>query len=226
MGALPGYVPARDSALLAWAANFSALITSSPGVYGLLASDAVAIAAAYGTFAAAYALLTSPTTKTAAAVAAKNTAKVEMLGVLRPYAQQISISPGVASADKIAVGVNPRTSTPSPITPPASNPVLTIQSASNLTLVLRYRDSAASVSVKSKPYGATSCELYGNTSATAITDPTELMHLVSATKSPLTVQLPALDVGKQLYLAARWKTRTGGYSPWSPIINFTVAGSA
>lgn len=225
MGALPGYIPARDNGLLAWANNFNALITANPGQYGLLSSDATAINDVVSTFAATMATVTSPTTKTAAAVSAKNTAKVSMLAVVRPYAQQVSISAGVASADKIALGVNPRTSTPSPITAPTSNPVLTIQSASNLSVVLRYRDSAAAVSTKAKPYGVLSCEIYGQTSATPVSDPTTLQLLVSATKSPLTVTVAAGAVGKQMYFAARWKTRTGGYSPWSPILNFTVAGS-
>ena len=225
MAALPPYVPSQDAKLANWAENLSTLITANPGMYGLVAADAVTIAAAVAAFQAAYTLVTSPTTKTAQSVSDKNTQRVLMLQTVRPYAQQISLNAGVSSADKIALGLNPRTSTPSPITPPVSNPVLVFQSAGNLTLALRYRDSAAGVSVKAKPYGVTSCEVYGLVSATPVTSPETLMHLVSATKSPLTIQRPSSDAGKQLYLAARWKTRTGGYSPWSPIVNFTVPAS-
>ena len=63
-------------------------------------------------------------------VSAKNTQRVTMLGIIRPYANFISLNAGVASGDKTALGVNPRTSTPSPITPPTTNPVLYLQSAS------------------------------------------------------------------------------------------------
>ena len=45
MPQLPPYIPARNANLIAWAANFSTLITASPGTYGLLAGDATAIAA-------------------------------------------------------------------------------------------------------------------------------------------------------------------------------------
>lgn len=225
MPALPPYIPSKDANLSNWATNFSSLITAGPGTYGLVAADAVTIAAAVGAFNAAYAVVTSPSTKTAEAVSAKNTSRVTMLQTVRPYAQQIALNAGVSSADKIALGLNPRTSTPSPITPPVSNPVLVFQYAGNLSIALRYRDSAAGVSVKAKPYGVFSCEIYGAVSATPITDPATLMHLVSATKSPLTIVRSAADAGKQLYLAARWKTRTGGYSPWSPIVNFTVPTS-
>jgi hypothetical protein len=226
MPALPSYIPATDAAFANWVANFSTLISASPGTYGLLAADATAIAAQQSTFAAAYALVTSSATKTATTVSAKNTAKVTALAVVRPYAQTISLNAGVSSANKIALGVNPRTSTPSPITPPDSNPILSVQSASNLALILRYRDSAASVSVKAKPYGVVACRIFGLISSIPVTDPTLLSFIVQATKSPLTITRGSGDAGKQLYMAAQWTTRTGGVSPWSPVISFTVpAGS-
>jgi hypothetical protein len=225
MPALAPYIPTKDSDLDLWLANFSTLISASPATYGLMTSDAVAIAAAVAAWHAAYLLVTSPTSKTAQTVSDKNTQKVTVLALIRPYAQTISLNAGVSSADKIALGLNPRTSTPSPITPPTTSPVLTIQSAPNLALILRFRDSAASPSVKAKPYGVTSCEVYGNISVTPVTDPTTLMYAGSPTKSPFQLTFPSGSVGKQFYMAARWKTRTGGFGPWSPIINFTVAAS-
>jgi hypothetical protein len=222
MPALPGYIPAKDADLNNWFLNFSTLITASPSTYGLLSSDATSIAAAVASWSSAYALVTSSSTKTAATVSAKNTAKVTSLMICRPYAQTVSLNAGVSSANKTALGVNPRTSTPSPITPPESNPILNVQSASNLSLIVRYRDSAASPSVKAKPYGVTSCRISGIVSSTPVSDPTVLLLIAQATKSPLTITRGSADGGKQLYLAGQWVTRTGGVSPWSPIINFTV----
>ena len=223
MPALPPYIPARDAAFANWLTNFSTLITAAPGTYGLTAPDAVNIATVTSVWTAAYSLVTSPATKTADTVTSKNNAKFGALAVVRPYAQTISLNAGVTSANKIAVGVNPRSSTPQPITAPTSNPVLTVQYAGNLASAIRYRDSAASPSVKSKPYGVTRLQLSYDVSATAIVDPTLLTRTANATKSPFLLAFGSGDVGKQAYMAARWVTRTGGYSPWSPIINFTVA---
>ena len=222
MPAVAPYIPSRDADLSNWATNFSSLITATPAAYGLTSIDASNIAGAVSTFTSAYALVTSKSTKTAKTCSDKNTARVGLLGVVRPYAQSIALNAGVASSAKIALGLNPRTSTPQPVTAPVTSPVLTVQSASNLALILRYRDSAASVSVKSKPYGVMSCEVYGLVSATPVTDPSTMFHLASATKSPLTITRPSGDAGKQLYLVARWKTRKGLVSPWSSVINFTV----
>ena len=216
------YIPVKNANLLAWALNFSGLITASPGTYGLVSGDAAAISAEYTALAAAYALITSPSTKTAATVSAFNATKVIALALFRPYAQSISLNPGVTSANKTAVGVNPRTSVPTPITAPTTNPVLTVQSASTAGIILRYRDSVASPSVKSKPFGVTAVQVFAIGSATAITDPTLLPYVLNATKSPLTLSLPG-TAGKTCYIAARYITRKGLVGPWSPIIPYVSA---
>lgn len=226
MPALAPYIPPKDAQLDNWALNFASLITTAPATYGLAPSDASTIQAAVNAWHSAYLLVTSSLTKTATTVSAKNTQKVLMLGIVRPYAQTISLNPGVSSANKIALGLNPRTSTPSPITPPTTNPVLTVQSGSNLSIILRYRDSAASVSVKSKPYGVTALQLFCLVSATPVTDPTTMPLKGIFTKSPLVVTFLSGQVGMQAYFAARWQIKTGGFGPWSPIVSFTVpAGS-
>lgn len=222
MPALPPYIPAKDGAYDSWAANFSTLITADPPSYGLTTSDASNIAAAYASWLAAYTLVLSPSTKTAAVVAAKDTARVTSLRIFRPYAQSIANNAGVTPANKTAVGVNPRTSTPIPITAPTTNPVLTSATGMSLQSVVRYRDSIASPSVKSKPYGVIQCQVWGALSATPIADPAALALLGIATKSPFIQNWPAGSGGKTAYLAARWITRKGLVGPWSPIIAVTV----
>ena len=43
-----------------------------------------------------------------------------------------------------------------------------------------------------------------------------------ATKSPFQVSFSGAEGGQQAYFAARWAIRTGGVSPWSQIVSFTV----
>lgn len=225
MPALPPYIPPRDTDFNSWLANFSTRITATPMLYGLSPADAVNIAAVTAAWDAAYLLVTSPTTKTAAAVGAKNAQKVSTLAVVRVYAQQISLNPGVASGDKIGLGLNPRTSTPTPVTPPDSVPVLLVQAAGNLTVTLRYRDSAASPSVKSKPYGVLLCELRAGVSTVAPVGPLAIPFFSCQSKSPFIVPFAEADGGKQAYFAARWRCRNGGVSEFGPVISFTVPTS-
>ena len=223
MPALPPYIPPRDADLDPWSANFSTLITATPATYGLTAGDATAIAGVVATWHADYLLITSPSTRTPSAIAAKNAAKIAMLATLRPYAVTISLNAGVSSANKIALGVNPRTSVPLPITTPTTYPVLTIASALALQHVVYYKDQLAAPSVKSKPYGAIAVQIFATASATPIVDPTLLQFKLQATKAPLAVTWPSGARGELAYYAARWVTRTGLVGPYGPIISFTVA---
>ncbi len=222
MPALPPYLPTKEADFNNWLNNFSTLISANPPAFGLMTTDAATIAAQTAAWTAAYGPVTSPATKTAQAVQHKNTAKVSVSAQIRTYAQAIANNPGVSSANKIALGLNPKTSTPSPITPPTTNPLLTLQSAANLSAYLRYRDSAASVSVKAKPYGVTQCQVFGLVSATPVSDPATMPLIATPTKSPFVLHFTADQGGKQIYLAARWAIRTGQVGPWSPIISFTV----
>lgn len=224
MPAIAPYIPTKQALLATWLTNFSTLITASPAAYGLLASDAVTIAGAVNAFIAAYNVISSPTTKTKSSVSTKNSAQVTCLQIVRPYAQQISNNPGVTSANKIALGLNPKTSTPSPISAPASNPVLAILSQNPGLVNLTYRDSLTSPTSKAKPYGVKSCQLYGMPSATPVTNPTTLVQLATMTKSPFQFQFPVgYTKGLTWYFAGVWQIQKGLQSPFSPII--TVVAS-
>lgn len=225
MPALPPYIPAKDAAYNSWIANFSTLLTATPLLFGLTSTDAGNVSAAESAWNAAYTLVTSPSTKTKDTVQAKNIQRVSSLNIVRPYAQNISLNPAVLASNKVAIGVNPRTSTPTPITPPSTYPLVTIVSALALQHILRYRDELASPSSKSKPYGVVQIQLYASTSATPIVDPTLLQFQGVRTKSPTTVTWPSGAAGLRAYYAAKWVTRSGLTGPWSPIVSFIVANS-
>lgn len=218
------YIPPKDALFDNWIANFSSMITASPATYGLLASDATTIATQKTAWAAAYASAVNPSTRTPTTVQAKNVAKANALATCRPYAQLIANNAGVSSSNKIALGLNPRNNPPTPVTSPTTNPVLSVPSMINLGHVIRYKDSLAAPSVSAKPAGAIAMQLYGTTSATAITDPTTLTYLGQVTKTPTLQTWPPAAAGKQAYYAGRWVTRKGLVGPWSAIVNATVPG--
>jgi hypothetical protein len=224
MPSLPPYIPNKDAAFDAWLQNFSTLLTANPTLYGQTAGAASTVAGQQSAWANAYALVTSPATKTKTTVAAKNAARVTASGIVRPYAVEISLNAGVSSANKTAIGVNPRTSVPTPVTTPTTYPALTITQALPLQTVVAYRDQLASPSVKSKPYGVTALQLFASASATPITDPTLLNFIGVNTKSPFAITWDSSKKGMQGYFAARWQTRKGLVGPWGPIVNFTIAG--
>jgi hypothetical protein len=222
MPSVAPYIPNQQASFTEWLANFATLIAAAPATYGLTSGDAAVITGLNATWVAAYTPITSKTTKTAAAVSSKNSARVTVTSQVRVYSQQVANNPGVSSASKIALGLNPKTSSPGPISPPASTPILSVQFAGPSTLTMRYRDSAASVSVKSKPYGTASLQYFWILSATPITQPSATGTVGTATKSPFVVNFGALGANQQAYIWGRWLLKNGTFSPWSPIVSYTV----
>lgn len=224
MPAVSPYIPTKQADANLWLQNFSTLITATPSAFGLAPVDATNIAAAVAAWTAAYNLITSPTTKTKNAVQAKNTAFVTVMAIVRPYAQQISLNVGVTSANKIALGLNPKTSTPTPITAPQSNPVLTQISQNPGIWNFSYRDSQTSPSAKSKPFGVKMLVLVAMPSATPVTDVTVLPVAGHFTKSPSQFVLPTgYTKGATWYYSAYWMTQKGLKSPLSPIGTFVAS---
>jgi hypothetical protein len=222
MPALAPYIPPKQNDYDLWLANFAALTTANPPLYGLTAGDAVIIANAYADWHAAFLLATAPGTKTKVTVAAKDVERILSQDTVRPFAIQISLNAGVLASDKIDLGVNPRTSVPAPILAPNSAPDVSVQSAIALTLFMRFRDPLTSPKVKAKPYGVTRCQLFGLTSAVQIYDPLDLAWVKDATKSPFKLDFDAAAAGKRFYFAGRWVVRSGLASPFSSISDFVI----
>ena len=213
------YLPQKDADLQNWVLNFKTLIAANPTTYGLKAADATAITSLYTAWNAAYVLVTSPTTKTAATVAAKNIARTNMNATYRSYAQNIANNAGVTSANKIALGLNPRTSIPTPVAAPVTYPLLAFPSTLSNGIVLRFRDELASPSVKAKPPGVTGLELHvgladpGTSGANIAAMPLAAIK----TKSPDVIDTTAIGHGVPIWVAARWITRRGLTGPFSSV---------
>lgn len=226
------YIPAREVDLVNWADNFASLITADPATYGLDAMAASTIQTAVDAWDAAYAAGTDPSTRTPVTVAAKNTAKLAMLPIVRAYASQIRINPGVDNADKTALGLNLPNNSPSPIPAPATVAVLTITSATPLRHTVKFRDETASPTSRAKAPNAIGCEIWVGISTIALTDPAQCKFYGTAVKVPFFVEYDPADAGKIATLFGRWSNRAGSAGnninltgPWGTAISQTIVGT-
>jgi hypothetical protein len=222
----PSYIPAPDSLFDLWLLNFSTLLTASPATYGLLAGDAVAVAAVQGTFAAAYALAITPGTRTSATIADKDAERAAAEAVVRPLAVRIILNPAVLNIDRVTIGVTVPSTVPTPIPAPTTNPTLILQSAAALVHTLQYRDSAAPL-VKAKPFGVVTLELYAQVGTTAGIDPDAASYINGYNKTPFQVNWPGAQRGKHATYWARWATRSGPAGvpqrgPWSDALDLII----
>jgi len=216
------YIPAKNAAFDSWANNFQSVIAANPANYGLAASDATTITAAYNTWHSAYLLTTSPSTKTAATVAAANSAKAASLITFRSYAQAIQANPGVSDMNKAAAGLTVRATGRTPIPAPTNVPILSVASLQPGIAQLNYRNSANPTS-KQKPYGSIQVQtVWYVAPATPPTDGDAATTNAIASKSPFLFNTPSGATGKQIYMFARFQTRRGLQGPWSAALQFTA----
>jgi hypothetical protein len=226
----PPYIPPTSSGLDAFASNFSGLISAAPATYGLTAGDATTIAAAVALFHASYLLAgttpphntpVNPSARTPVTVADMRSQMGAMVPVIRTYASQIRLDPGVTNAAKLALGLTLPNTTPAPIPAPTSFPLLSLLLATPLAHQFNYKDSLSPVG-KAKAPGAIQMQLVGVAQATAPPGPDALGPLPSQTKSPFQIVWPSGASGLLASYFSRWVTRTGLVGPWSPITSAIV----
>jgi hypothetical protein len=218
------YIPQPDLDCEAWTENFRTRITANPGLYGLAAGDAVAIAAICATWSAALVLVQNPATKTEVTVAAKDAAKAAALSLVRVYAQMIRRNVGVSNGDKVDLGLTIVDPTPTPVPAPVSAPLLEITGATPLQITMRFHDENTPLT-RAKPAGAKFLAIHAATSATVISDPETLPLHKLASRQPIALDFEASDAGKTVYIAARYVTGRGLLGPWSAIATYTVVGA-
>ena len=147
---------------------------------------------------------------------------MSLLGVVRPYAIMIRNNAGVTDKDKVALGLTIVDRNPTQIPAPSTLPLLSVTMATPLQQTLQYSDATTPDS-KAKPFGAIALQIFAKTSATPITDPTQLLFKKQVAKSPFVLDYDPADQANVCYIAARWITRRGLVGPWSAITAAVVA---
>jgi len=212
------YIPTTDALLLAWADNFSAVITANPGDYGLIAGQAVTFAALFTTFESALATATDPGTRTSVTVAAKDAARAAMVTNARMLARIALAFPTVTPGDLTAAGLIVRNTVPTPIPAPVTVPILGLLNCIGKVVTLAFADELTPSS-KYKPFGVTSLQLFMKTGAVPPASPADAEFVAAYGRWPARVDLSTLPAGTQLHFIARWATRRGLTGPQSAVVS-------
>lgn len=222
------YIPNRNADLSLWMDNFDSTAAAAPSVYGLTAANVLTIAAANGALQAAYTPLTSPATKSKAAVAAFNAARQSALNQIRPLAIAIAQNPGISPDDKSALGVTIPKTTRSPLPTPTTVPIVQTVAMNVGSIQLRSYDTTTPTS-RSKPFGVAGLEVWQSKGTVFATDPSQCTYQQTVTKTPFTVVYDGSDSGKKSTLFCRWVSKgtltSGGQTvpgPWSGPVNFVL----
>lgn len=219
----PYFLPLSLTGFSVWSANFSAEITGTPTIYGLVAGDATAYATLNSTFQAALMDSTTPATRSPVSVAATQTAFAAARAKAQDLVQKSQASGLLTPTLAAQIAVTFRDTTKTPIAAPTAIPVLAVEEVTPLATKMRIKE-LGSLS-NALPAGCVGYEV--GISVAPVTpplDPSALTLVGSGTRRFYTHSFDGGDVGKAAYFAIRYVTARQLKGPWSNIITTTVVG--
>jgi hypothetical protein len=204
-------VPTKDSALAAWSTNANTRIVASPSTFSLSAADATAFTAVFTPFIAAYEAAAAVGARSRSLVAAKDTAKGNLLRVARDVYGTVQASTAVSDANKELLGVVVRR-TPAPIPAPSVAPDLDVVSI--LANVMKKRIHDASTTLRRKPAGVAGANVFSFVGPAAPAEASEWKFEGGTTKAVIDIVFDAeLAPGTQVWLTACWFNRKAMTGP-------------
>jgi hypothetical protein len=148
------------------------------------------------------------------AVAAKADARTALEDNARAVAARIQTHPGVTDQQRNSLGITARSTTRTPVGPPTSKPVATIDTNTRLQHTITFVDELTPSS-RAKPDGVQGCEIWGKVDGPPPAGPSELKYLATDTRSPYLAMYDDGQSGKTAYYMLRWVSTRGEPGGWS-----------
>ena len=215
-------VPTTDQALFDWSTNFSARITATPTAYGLVAADATALASLVADFTTRRSTATNPPTRTRITIAAKDTSKAALIAKCRSLGRIVKAFPSITPAQLHELGLHVRDREPTPIPPPATHPVVSVDKLGSLQTSLRISDELTPTR-RAKPDGVTGANLFVKIDGEPPDSPDDCKYAGTATRNSHVISFPPGTAGKRFYVLARWVNPRNQPGPVSGVISGTIA---
>ncbi len=216
------YLPARDADLLGWAQAFSAQVTATPTAFGLVAGQATTLAGFVSAYQSALAVATNEATRTKSTVAAKDVAKANLLFNIRLLVAIVQAYPSITDAQVAALGLTVRSTTRSPVAPPATFPLLTVIGIQQRTARLAIADEL-SPDTRARPANVVGMELYYQVGGVAPVGTASMVYGGLLTRTPTSIELPEAATGLTVYMRGRWINNKGERGPSSPLVSAICA---
>lgn len=201
------YLPPREADLLGFAENFSTKLSGTPAAYGILPAQATAFAALFSSFQGAMSKLQDPTTKSPPFVAAKNTAKEDLVdgpGGIRELVALVQAHPAITDEQLVDLRLTVRDRQPSPVPAPASAPVFIVKSQVGRTIFCRLGDAEDDES-RGKPAGVIGASVLMFVGDQAPANPMQWTLAKNVSKTTFELDLGAeVPGGAKVWLSAFW----------------------
>jgi hypothetical protein len=200
------FVPSRESDLVTFANNFEVKLSAAPTDYGVSVLQATAFTTLNGVWNAAYVAANDPSTRSPANIAAKNTAKENMLdgpGGIRELAALVQAHPGITAQQLTELGLTVRDTKPTPVPPPTVSPEIDFIPTGTRTIRIRLHNETTLS--KKKPDGVKGAMVFYHIGESAPVELSEWTFHESVTRTTLDVDLPAsVAPGTIIWFTAYW----------------------
>jgi hypothetical protein len=212
------FLPDQDQDLEAWANNFDTRITATPTAFGLVAGDATAFHSLAADFTAKLAAAVNPATRTKVTVAQKDISRAALKAKARSLAKIVNAYPPITNAQRADLGLTIRDTTPTPVPPPATKPLLAVDPDGTLRLVDETMPDR-----RGKPSGVRGAVVFTKIDGPAPTDPDDAKFSILATRFRAALPIPGGSNGKTLWVLAQWFNERGELGPVSAVASTTIA---
>ena len=216
------YIPGADGAFDAWQDNFITYATANAAALGLdPLVDIPPLVAAQTTWTTDRAANTAAQAAAEAARQAKDGSRGGLEGVIRPLVGRLQASPEVDDAERQALGITVRDTIATPVEPPTTRPVISVDTSQRLRHTISFADEATPTR-KAKPAGVRGAQIWVKIGDPAPVDPSELTFLATDTRTPYVVDFDGADANKVAHYMLRWESTRGAPGPWSETASATI----
>jgi hypothetical protein len=208
------YVPKKDSLLYAWGGNFTVKVAENATAWTIPTSEVSALQAAYTSFAQLYEKV-SGSDRTRTLVSDKNDARDAFVELVRTMVGFRLRNPIITDGQRLALGLNVRSTTPTPIDVPKTFPTMQIKVATTCRLKISFTESGTKS--RAKPYGIDGAIIAYAILPEPPVNVAALSLRVRATRTPHVIAFAEEEIGKKAYFSICWQNEKGEQGPWSPI---------
>jgi hypothetical protein len=217
----PYYFPSKEADVIPWIKNFVVVLLANAARWGIAAALVTALKTLGTTFEEAYARHMQPDSGKVSTEQKNLALKALKKGVQDMVNGHINHNQSVTDDDRVNLGLYVYKPGRNPGNTPTTTVVLRVVAGLVRQLIVYFTDSATP-DRKAKPYGVHSMELVCAVLDSPPKDISELVRVVSSTKSPLILTFREEDRGKTVYMAGRWKGGREQAGPWSEIISAII----
>jgi len=221
------YLPKRDQDLLDFAENMNTKIAVDPTAWGLTLGQQGAFDTLVTTFASAMATLQDPLTRSTPFVVAKNDARDLLINDengIRKLVDIIQAYPGTTNQMRSEINITIRDTTPTPVPPPSTQPVVHVTGVDDFTIHFYLRDSV-DPDRRAKPDGVASARIVTWVGDDPPLDFTAWSAGTTVTRTTGSVTVPVTSAPlSRVWVAAQWVNGKGQTGPFSTAVWTNLGG--